>query len=293
MKEYSWPLTDQLTRPIWTGHGFQIGEIKASILSYEIGTSGWTDELTSFHEDEAGSNHFIDLASRQYAMEQIEIHVKSFDAAFLEIGCSSGFMINLLKKKLPDALVIGSDYVREPLEHLATQLPEVPLLHFNLLKCPLPDNSLDCVVLLNVLEHIEDDLEALRQIYRILKPGGIAVVEVPAGPGLYDTYDKLLMHFRRYSMKTITRLIEQTGFKVLKKSHLGFFIYPGFWFVKQRNKRFLKQQQATQKQMVAKNISSTKNNFLLKTIMWLELKLGHVVTYPFGIRCVITLQKSL
>jgi SAM-dependent methyltransferase len=63
------------------------------------------------------------------------------------------------------------------------------LLHFDLRHCPLPDGSFDGVILLNVLEHIKEDAAALRQIARILKPGGIAAIEVPAGRGLYDIYD--------------------------------------------------------------------------------------------------------
>ena len=49
-----------------------------------------------------------------------------------------------------------------------------------------------------MLEHVEDDQAAIRQVYRILQPGGVAVIEVPAGPDLYDIYDRQLMHHRRY-----------------------------------------------------------------------------------------------
>src|SRR5205085_10979289 len=116
----------------------------------------------------------------------------------LAVGCSSAFLHRDLRRELPDASIIGADYVRGPLDDLHRSMPDIPLLQFDLVQCPLPSESVDVVVLLNVLEHIENDAGAMEQVARILKPGGAAVIEVPAGPHLYDVYDKVLMHFRRY-----------------------------------------------------------------------------------------------
>jgi SAM-dependent methyltransferase len=182
---YSWPpLPGCAENPVWTGSGFQLGEARLPILSYEVSVSGWSDQLTTFHEEIAGGDHFIDCASRAHVLAQICQHVNGTAPAILEVGCSSGFMLRLLREHLPDALLIGSDIVHGPLDQLATHMPDVPLLEFDLVKCPLPDNSLDVVVLLNVLEHIHDDQSALHQVYRILKPGGLVVIEVAAGPHL-------------------------------------------------------------------------------------------------------------
>jgi len=192
---------------------------------------------------------------------------------------------------LPQAFVIGADYIRGPLEQLAADMPDVPLLQFDLTTCPLPEQSVDAVVLLNVLEHIQDDAMAMRQLSRVLKPGGVVVIEVPAGPHSYDVYDKLLLHYRRYTLAGLRNLAEGTGFQIVEQSHLGFFVYPGFWLVKQRNKRFLSEQEALQRQIVAKNIHRTERSRLFDLLMRVELTLGRWVSYPCGIRCLLTCIK--
>lgn len=289
---YSWPIpTGFSEKPIWTGRGFRLGNVRTPILSYEVAASGWRDELTEFHEETAGSNHFIDRASRQHALEQLG-YLTVVAPIVLDVGCSSGFMLRLVRERMPHVSVIGSDIVRGSLEHLAADLPDVPLLQFDLTRCPLPDNSVDAVILLNVLEHIQDDALALHQVYRILKPGGIAVIEVPANQQLYDVYDQLLMHYRRYSLGGLSGIVKAAGFQIAGQSHLGFFLYPGFWLVKQRNKRFLPQEQVVHKSIVAQNIRDTGDSRLFHALMRFEFSLGRKISYPFGIRCLLTCAKA-
>jgi len=278
--------------PLWIGNGFRVGENIFPVLEYSSNAHGWTDDLTTMHEETAGSNHFIDRASRQHALAQVCKYVKGKTPVILEVGCSSGFMLRLIRDRLTDALVMGSDVVHAPLEQLAKEFPDIPLFRFDLTHCPLPDDSVDAVVMLNVLEHIENDSAAIQQVYRILKPGGISVIEVPAGPHLYDVYDKLLKHFRRYTASSLSSLVKRANFQIVEQSHLGFFMYPGFWLVKQRNRRFLSEEEAVHRQIVEKNIRDTGGSPLLKGIMQLELALGGWVSYPLGIRCLLTAMKA-
>ena len=87
----------------------------------------------------------------------------------------------------------------------------------------------DSCVCLNVLEHIEDDREALLRMAAILQPGGIIVLLLPAFPALYGPIDKQLGHHRRYTRKSVEELAAATGL-LIKSSHymnaIGFF---GWW----------------------------------------------------------------
>jgi SAM-dependent methyltransferase len=287
---FPWPsLTDGGPRPAWTERGFEIEGARVPVVSYGVGASGWSDGLTTMHEDVAGAAHPIDVASRRHAVGQLRRHLPSADAAVLEVGCSSGYLLRDMREALPEAFLIGADYVRGPLETLADAMPTVPILQFDLQRCPLPDACVDAVVLLNVLEHIENDVSAVGHLFRILRPGGVAVVEIPAGPGLYDVYDKQLMHFRRYRRKGAVSLFKNAGFRIAKASHLGFFVYPAFWAVKKKNRLLAREQAAAE--VVATDIKMTSSSAVLSALMNLELWLGEKMSFPVGIRCLITCRK--
>src|SRR5262249_44795441 len=151
---------------------FRAGNQILRVVGYQQETAGWSHELTEFHEEAAGDSHYIDRASRRHAISRILKWLRTDRPVVLEIGCSSGFLLRDLQAQLPGAAVIGADCIQEPLEKLASSLPGVPLLGFDLVRCPLPDESVDAAVALNVLEHIDDDAGAIRQLFRILRPGG-------------------------------------------------------------------------------------------------------------------------
>jgi SAM-dependent methyltransferase len=293
MTPFPWPAIDNL-HPVWTGHGFNLADRCCPVLDYEAGESGWSDALTRFHEDTAGEGtHPIDVASRRRARAAIKRHVRPDDGTLvlLEAGCSSGFLLQELVREWPRSLVIGSDYIPDPLYRLAGRMPNLPLLRFDLVKCPLPPASVDAVVLLNVLEHIEDDAGAVEQVARVLKSGGVAVIEVPAGPGLYDAYDKYLRHYRRYRVRDVAGLLERAGLRVVERSHLGFLIYPAFAVVKRRNRRWLDASEEIQRSVVERSITSSGHGPLLRWATAIEERFARWISYPVGIRCVVVALK--
>jgi len=281
--------------PVWTGRDFQIGSEKVAILKYTQCNAGWDADLTEFHEKAAeAGNHYIDRASRLYACLELEKSEKDQNTVILEIGSSSGYLLKEIKTSFPESFLIGSDCIPEPLEKISEKMPGIPLIQFDLVNCPLPDNCVDVVVALNVLEHIKDDEAALKQIYRILKPGGYAIIEVPANSQLYDFYDEQLKHFRRYDSMGLKQMSLGCGFVLSKSTHLGFCIYPAFKLIKIQNKRKNKHLDSNQKQISIKTqirFGGPIVNRILFTVMLFELYLGKSIPYPWGIRCALTLKK--
>lgn len=274
------------SRPIWTGSGFLVGDIAVPILEYSENFAGWSDDLTTLHENLVGDSHPVDMASRNYAIQQISNEVTESCEVLMEIGCSSGFLIKEIVSRFPDLIVIGADVVKAPLQRLAKTQPNLPLIRFDLLQNPLPNSCVNHLIMLNVLEHIEDDFLALKNAYDLLKPGGSLIIEVPAGPYLYDSYDKQLHHFRRYTALELQAKLKSVGFTITRKSHLGFFIYPVFALVKIINKIGFKSNSSVETQA-----SRTSNSKFLSIIMNTEFKLSKFFSYPFGVRVLITAKR--
>ncbi len=88
---------------------------------------------------------------------------------------------------------------------------------------------LDTVVAFNVLEHIKEDVPALRSIAHMLMPGGRVVVLVPALPALYGSLDVELGHVRRYTRRTLTAAIEKAGFSVERVFYFNVVGSLGWW----------------------------------------------------------------
>lgn len=112
----------------------------------------------------------------------------------LEIGCGTGANLRALR----DA---GYETMGFELDPVACRhCFDLPVARADALDpWPLPDNSVDAVVMLDVLEHLGDPGAAVDQMRRVLKPGGVACLMVPAGPELWSYWDEMLGHHRRYS----------------------------------------------------------------------------------------------
>ena len=89
---------------------------------------------------------------------------------------------------------------------------------------------MDTVVCLNVLEHIEDDVAALRNMHSCLRPGGRAVILVPQGNRAFGTLDAVLDHCRRYSNQELAHKLAAAGFRVERTLNFNRITYPAWLF---------------------------------------------------------------
>ena len=97
---------------------------------------------------------------------------------------------------------------------------------------PFPGNAMyDTIVILNVVEHLKDDLGALQALATRLAPGGHIIVMVPAMNFLYGSLDRAFGHYRRYNKKSMRKLFGQVPFKLVQDEYvnvigmLGWFLY--------------------------------------------------------------------
>lgn len=147
----------------------------------------------------------------------------------LEIGSGIG---NISKYVVADNIdVTISDFDKGYYEHLIKLFghhPHVSAIlqvdaqdeNFDITYSNLKE-TFDTIYTLNVIEHLKDDNEALKNCKYLLKPGGTLIVLVPAYNFLYSVMDKELGHFRRYTSKSIKAIIEQQSLKIIQNKYFN------------------------------------------------------------------------
>jgi SAM-dependent methyltransferase len=94
---------------------------------------------------------------------------------------------------------------------------------------PLPDSSLDYVTALDVLEHVPDDAAVVRGFHRLLKPGGLVLITVPASMALWSDWDVVLHHFRRYDRRQLCALFPSDDWECVHVNYTNFLAFPAVW----------------------------------------------------------------
>ena len=89
----------------------------------------------------------------------------------------------------------------------------------------------NAIIMINVLEHIEDDVAALCQLRDTLEPGGHLLIYVPAMPKLYSKLDKMHGHYRRYTRKEFSYRLQKAGFEINLLRYFDILgIFPWYFF---------------------------------------------------------------
>lgn len=139
----------------------------------------------------------------------------------LDVGCGAGNMVHHLQRY---GRVIGIDNFLKPLAVARGRGYEVYLAAGEAI--PYRDDGFDLVSLLDVLEHCDDDRQVLRECARVLRPGGLLAVTVPAFPWLWSDNDTINRHRRRYTPSGLRHRLQEAGLQVLRLTCNNFFVFP-------------------------------------------------------------------
>jgi SAM-dependent methyltransferase len=139
----------------------------------------------------------------------------------LDLGCGTGTMLGHLRR-FGDAEGVDADeravgFCRARGED-RVQLLETPAF-------PFPDDSFDLLTALDVLEQIEDDRGTLREVTRVLRPGGTFLATIPAYPWMWGAQDEISHHFRRYSADELNRKIPKAGLDLQRLTHFNTILF--------------------------------------------------------------------
>lgn len=171
------------------------------------------DDLVS-HED----NHFWMNARKDLIKSVFDRYVSS-NEKIIEIGAGTGNVTRHLIEKGYKNFSVGEVHL-SGLEY-AKSYGVKERYQFDLTMAPFKEHF-DVVCMFDVLEHIDAEVEAIRNIHKMLKVKGRVIVTVPAHNWLWNKQDSIASHRRRYERDQLKKLFETNGFKVLKAT--AFFV---------------------------------------------------------------------
>ncbi len=158
----------------------------------------------------------------------------------MEIGCGIGTISKEIFQDAEELILV------EPSDHLTKLLPEniansrKVSIYNEMLETRLPkmaDAHCDSIIMVNVLEHIEDDGGALESLFRVLKPGGRLLLFVPALQFLFSELDRQHGHFRRYHLSPLEYKLQTHGFKIRKKRYFDLAGVLPWWLINTLGKK--------------------------------------------------------
>lgn len=153
----------------------------------------------------------------------------------LDCGAGTG---RFAKEMETHCRVLALDDHEEALRLLRTRFREDQILSLAGDRVPLSDGSLEYVTALDVLEHVPDDAAVVAGFRRLLKPGGLAVVTVPASMALWSDWDVSLHHYRRYARAQLKALFPEGEWIVEHVNYTNVPVFPLVWLVRKWRRWF-------------------------------------------------------
>ena len=155
-------------------------------------------------------------------VEQYGLH-----GPFLEIGCGRGDVSAYLAAKGWQGTAI--DFSEAAVAQASVNLAPFPQVTVRQQALEDVAGAFDCIIMWDVLEHMEDDRGALRMVERLLRPGGQLLLAVPSNPREWRWDDDFYGHFRRYTVADMTERLQQAG---LAPAAFWDFTFPWFWLMR-------------------------------------------------------------
>jgi SAM-dependent methyltransferase len=143
-------------------------------------------------------------------------------ARILDAGCGSGRnMVELARHGTVTGVELADASVS-----LARERGAGEVIAGSVLEMPFEAGSFDLAASLDVIEHLEDDLTALRELRRVVAPGGSLLVTVPAYQWLWSGHDEINHHFRRYTRRSLQRAGEEAGWQQVRTTYFNSLLLP-------------------------------------------------------------------
>jgi ubiquinone/menaquinone biosynthesis C-methylase UbiE len=152
------------------------------------------------------------------------------DAGVLDAGCGTGGLILRLREARPGWRYSGIDFMPLACELARERCgPEVDIRVASVTALPFEDGSFDALVSADVICQVDNPEVAAAEFFRVLRPGGVAVINVPAYMWMWSYHDDSCQTRHRYTRREIDRLLQAAGFAERRVTHWNALPFPAVW----------------------------------------------------------------
>lgn len=236
---------------------------------------------------ETESKHWWFSGRRSILYKTLESMNLPANSRILEVGCGTGGNLEMLAKFGEVSALEMDATAREIATEKTNNSYDIRAGY-----CPsdmsFNDEQFDLICIFDVLEHIEEDIETLTYLKKLLNKNGRILITVPAYQWLYGPHDEFLHHKRRYSAKELLKKCATAGFQASRISHFNTFLFPLAFIVRLKDK-LLDKQVAT-----GAAVPPYLINKLFTVIFGSERFLLKYFNLPFGVSllCVLTARND-
>ncbi len=209
-------------------------------------------------------------------------------ARVLDLGCGTGLILEEMARR---TFAIGLDFSLKALNFCRSRGIE-NLVRGDVTRLPIKDGSVDLVLALDLLEHVEDDRTLLREVLRVLSPEGHILATVPAHQYLWSEHDEALHHYRRYSHAEFLKRIRECGFQPIKYSFVISFTWLPivvFRFAQKFLRKVIPSKKGPKTHII---LLPDPINSLLISILSLEGRLLERMNLPLGVSLLCIARKE-
>lgn len=225
--------------------------------------------------------HFWFVGRRAWLQALLSRHLGGARTV-LDLGCGSGFTARRLSQG--GLGVVAVDSRPEGLRSLAGSRSGATAVQADATRLPFAEASFDAVVMLDVMEHT-DDSRLLREVRRVLRPGGVLFLTVPAMPWLWSQRDEAAGHRRRYTRTGLKRLLDDEGWELREIGWYQFLLFPLVMATRLAGRR--RRQPVQLEEKIFPLINS-----LFARINLFEARMGTTVRWPWGSSLAAVCRKS-
>lgn len=241
------------------------------------------DSTTYALEETAEAVHWWFIGRRSlFAAEIFQAGIRT-DARVLDIGTSTGANLRMFKH-LGFQNVTGMDFSDEAIRY-CEQKGFGPVHKGDICAMPFPDSSFDLVLATDIVEHIDDDAGAMKEVARVLSPGGVALITVPAFLSLWGRQDEVAQHKRRYLRKPFAGLVSNAQLRVIKCYYFNYLLFVPIWAARKLISLFrIRLDHESQ-------VNSPLLNLIMLGVFRLDIQTAPVVRPPFGVSILAIAKK--